>query len=197
MCKESKNHRRSLVCHRTNKPGAQHDSENSFMRNARIVGFCFVVLLIGICARTNGVYSQSDNLSTVQGAAGEPYPNMPSIAPIGVKIAKYMDVPDSSQGPTIDPAKGYRLQDLGKGLYMITDNAIQSMFLVYDGGVVVIDAPQNLAAFIPKAIAEVAGDKPITHPIYSHSHPAPNGGAETLGGHPILMGKRRGGERGR
>jgi len=170
MCKESKNHRRSLVGTRTNKPRAQHDSEKSFMRNARIVGFCFVVLLIGICAGPDGVYSQSDNLSTVQGAAGEPYPNMPSIAPIGVKIAKYMDVPDSSQGPTIDPAKGYRLQDLGKGLYMITDNAIQSMFLVYDGGVVVIDAPQNLAAFIPKAIAPTAEARRGSEPATAHRY---------------------------
>jgi glyoxylase-like metal-dependent hydrolase (beta-lactamase superfamily II) len=142
--------------------------------------------MIGICAGTNGVYSQSDDSSTVQGAAGEPYPNMPSIAPIGVRIAKYMDVPTSSQGPTIDPAKGYRMQDLGKGLYMITDNAIQSMFLVYDRGVVVIDAPQNLAAFIPKAIAEIS-DKPITHLIYSHSHADHIGGAKALGGHPIII----------
>jgi hypothetical protein len=181
MSKESKNDRPSLVGTRTNYPRVQHHSENSVMRNARIVGFCFVVLMIGICAATNGVYSQSDDSSTAKGAAGEPYPNMPSIAPIGVSIAKYMDVPASSQGPTIDPAKGYRLQDLGKGLYMITDNAIQSMFLVYDRGIVVIDAPQNLAAFIPKAIAEV-GDKPITHLIYSHSHADHIGGAKTLGG---------------
>ena len=74
---------------------------------------------------------------------------------MGVRIDKYMDVPPSAQGAAIDPAKGYRLQDMGSGLYMITDNAIQSMFLVYDRGVVVIDAPQNLAAFIPKGIAEV------------------------------------------
>src|SRR5436309_11325606 len=186
MCKESRNDRRSLVGTRTSKPRAQLHSENSFMRNARIVGFCFVVLLIGICARTNGVYSQSDNSSTVQGAAGEPYPIMPSIAPIGVKIDKYMDVPASSQGPTIDPAKGYRLQDLGKGLYMITDNAIQSMFLVYDRGVVVIDAPQNLAVYIPKAIAELTNN-PITHLIYSHSHADHIGGAKALGGHPIII----------
>src|SRR3989440_5880601 len=98
-----------------------------------------------------------------------------------------MDVPASAQGPAIDPAKGYRVQDLGSGLYMITDNAIQSMFLVYDRGVVVIDAPQNLAAFIPKAIAEVAGDKPITHLIYSHSHADHIGGAETLGDHSIII----------
>src|SRR5213078_3614489 len=186
MSKERKNDRPSLAGTRTNSRRAQHHSENSLMRNARIVGFCFVVLMIGICARPDGVYSQSDNSSTAPGAAGEPYPNMPSIAPIGMRIAKYMDVPASSQGPTIDPAKGYRLQDLGKGLYMITDNAIQSMFLVYDRGVVVIDAPQNLAGFIPKAIAEV-GDKPITHLIYSHSHADHIGGAKALGGHPIII----------
>src|SRR5437870_270699 len=168
MSKERKNDRPSLVGTRTNSRRAQHHSENSFIRNARIVGFCFVVLLIGICAGPDGVYSQSDSSSTVLGAAGEPYPNMPSITPIGVRIAKYMDVPASAQGPAIDPAKGYRVQDLGKGLYMITDNAIQSMFLIYDRGVVVIDAPQNLAAYIPKAIAEV-GDKPITHLIYDQA----------------------------
>ena len=186
MCKESRKDRPSLVGARINYPRTKHYTENSFMRKARIGRFCFVVLLIGICAGTNGVYSQSDNPSTVQGAAGEPYPNMPSIAPIGVSIGKYLDVPSSSQGPPIDPAKGYRVQDLGKGLYMITDNAIQAMFLVYDRGVVVIDAPQNLAAFIPKAIAEVS-DKPITHLIYSHSHADHIGGAKALGGHPIII----------
>src|SRR6266403_113133 len=145
----------------------------------------FVITII--CASTVGVRGQSADPTSEPGAAGEPYPNMPSIAPIGVRIGKYLDVPTSSQGPPIDPAKGYRVQDLGSGLYMITDNAIQSMFVVYDRGVVVIDAPQNLAAFIPKAIAEVAGDKPITHLIYSHSHADHIGGAKALGGHPIII----------
>jgi len=111
---------------------------------------------------------------------------MPSIAPIGVRIAKYIDVPASAQGPAIDAAKGYRLQDLGSGLYMITENAIQAMFLLYDRGVVVIDAPQALAAHIPQAIAEVNGG-PITHVIYSHSHADHIGGAKALGGHPVII----------
>jgi len=144
----------------------------------------FVIAIV--CANTVGIRGQSADPTSEPGAAGEPYPNMPSIAPIGVRIGKYLDVPSSSQGPPIDPAKGYRVQDLGKGLYMITDNAIQSMFLVYDRGVVVIDAPQNLAAFIPKAIAEVS-DKSITHLIYSHSHADHIGGAKALGGHPIII----------
>src|SRR5262245_8330509 len=66
------------------------------------------------------------------------YENMPGIPPIGVRIGKYMDVPDSAKGPTIDPAKGYRIQNLGKNLYMVTDNANQAMFLVYEDGVVMV-----------------------------------------------------------
>jgi glyoxylase-like metal-dependent hydrolase (beta-lactamase superfamily II) len=139
-----------------------------------------------VCAAFAGVHGQAGNSGGEQGTAGEPYPNMPSIAPIGTRTGRYMDVPTSARGAAIDPAKGYRLQDLGSGLYLITDNAIQSMFLVYDRGVVVIDAPQNLAAFIPKAIAEVS-DKPITHLIYSHSHADHIGGAKALGGHPVII----------
>ena len=151
------------------------------------IRFLYGALVVAIvCAVFGVVQSQTGNSSREQGTAGQPYPNMPSIAPIGVRSGKYMDVPDSAQGPAIDPAKGYRLQDLGSGLYMITDNAIQSMFLVYDRGVVVIDAPQNLASFIPKAIAEVS-DQPITHLIYSHSHADHIGGTKALGGHPTII----------
>ena len=142
---------------------------------------CLVVAIVSAFAAGGRGQSTQE-----QGTAGEPYPQMPSIAPIGVRIGKYLDVPAAAQGPAIDPAKGYRLQDLGNGLYMITDNAIQSMFLVYDRGVVVIDAPQNLAPHIRQAIAEVS-DKPITHLIYSHSHADHIGGAKVLGVPPIII----------
>jgi len=138
--------------------------------------FLGVLIMAGVFACAAAAYGQSSGSSSAPGEAGEPYPNMPSIAPIGVRIAKYLDVPASALGPAIDPAKGYRLQDLGKGLYMITDNAYQSMFLVYDRGVVVIDAPPGFAAHIPQAIADVS-DKQITHIIYSHSHIDHIGGA--------------------
>jgi hypothetical protein len=95
-------------------------------------------------------------------------PNTPEIAPIGTRIGKYMDVPESAKGPAIDPAKGYRIQELGKGLYMVTDNAYQSMFMVYESGGGVIDAPPSYAGHIHQAIAEVT-DKPIIHLVYSHS----------------------------
>jgi glyoxylase-like metal-dependent hydrolase (beta-lactamase superfamily II) len=127
--------------------------------------------------------------STTGGEAGTPYPNMPRIAPPGVQIDHYLPVPESSQGAAIDPAKGYRTEDLGQGLYFLTDNMYQSMFLVYAGGVVVIDAPPSFAKHIPAAIAEVTA-LPITHMIYSHSHIDHIGGASGIPGHPIIIAHR-------
>src|SRR5580765_5159056 len=128
---------------------------------------CAVVL--SLTALISVVPASASSREETPGAAGDPYPHMPAIAPLGVRIGKHLEVPESSKGPPIDPAKGYRLQDLGQGLYMVTDNGYQSMFMVYDEGVVVVDAPTSYAQYIPKAIAEVS-DKPITHMIYSHSH---------------------------
>jgi hypothetical protein len=114
-----------------------------------------------------------------EGAPGDPYSNMPLIAPIGERIEKYIPVNEASKGPSIDPNKGYRLQELGKGLYMVTDNAYQSMFMVYETGVVVVDAPPPFAQHILKAISEVT-EKRITHLIYSHAHIDHIGGTKSL-----------------
>ncbi|WP_210271726.1 MBL fold metallo-hydrolase [Rhizobium leguminosarum] len=108
------------------------------------------------------------------------------IAPIGVRPPAFMKIPPSAQGPEIDRKKGYRIKSLGTGLYMITDNAYQSMFMVYDHGVVVIDAPQSYAGKVREAVGEVTG-KPITHLIYSHSHADHIGGAGSLGLVPVII----------
>jgi glyoxylase-like metal-dependent hydrolase (beta-lactamase superfamily II) len=144
------------------------------------------LILVGALVAPSFIHAQSHGSGGMADATAQPYPDMPAIAPIGVRIGKYMDIPESAKGPAIDPAKGYRLQELGKGLYLITDNAIQSMFMVYDSGVVVIDAPQAYAAHLRQAIAEVTRN-PITHLIYSHSHADHIGGARVLGGHPIII----------
>ena len=123
---------------------------------------------------------------TGAGTPGVPYANMPAIAPIGVRVDKYLDVPDSAKGPSVDPVKGYRIQKLGDGLYMITDGAYQSMFMTYENGVVVVDAPPSYASHIPQAIGEVS-KKPITHLIYSHAHTDHIGGAKNIGGQPIII----------
>jgi glyoxylase-like metal-dependent hydrolase (beta-lactamase superfamily II) len=141
--------------------------------------------LRGGTPRTHAARPDAD-AALVPGAAGDPYPRMPAIAPIGVRTGKYLDIPDFALGPAIDPGKGYRRQDLGKGLHMVTDGVYQSMFLAYDGGVVVIDAPPSYAAHIPAAIAEVT-DQPITHVVYSHSHTDHIGGVKAVGGKPVIV----------
>jgi glyoxylase-like metal-dependent hydrolase (beta-lactamase superfamily II) len=113
------------------------------------------------------------------GTATNSYPGMPCIPPIGERIEKYIAVNESAKGPSIDPGKGYRLQKLGKGLYMVTDNIYQSMFMVYENGVVVVDAPPIFAQHITKAIAEITR-KPITHVVYSHAHIDHIGGMKAL-----------------
>jgi glyoxylase-like metal-dependent hydrolase (beta-lactamase superfamily II) len=145
-----------------------------------------ILIMAGMAALATSAYAQSVAPRNEQGAAKDPYPNMPAIPPIGVRTGKYLDVPPASRGEPVDPAKGYRLQKLGSGLYLITDNQIQSMILVYDRGVVVLDAPQSYAAHIRQAVAEVS-DKPITHLIYSHSHADHIGGAKALGNIPVII----------
>lgn len=150
----------------------------SFFRAAAL---CAAACLLASSTATAATQSKTP------GALGTAsYPNMPTIAPIGVRIGKYMSVPESAKGPSIDPAKGYRTQQVGKGLYVVTDNAYQSMFMVYESGVVVVDAPPQNTAYILKAIAEVT-DKPITHVVYSHSHVDHIGGTSDLGGKPIIV----------
>ena len=136
---------------------------------------------------TGGFLSAQEG--TRRGTPGVPYEHMPAIAAIGVRVDKYLDVPDSAKGLPVDSAKGYRTQKLGDGLYMITDGAYQSMFMTYDDGVVVVDAPPSYASHIPKAIAEVT-DKPITHLVYSHYHVDHIAGATSLGGRPVIIAQK-------
>jgi glyoxylase-like metal-dependent hydrolase (beta-lactamase superfamily II) len=138
------------------------------LTGSKILIFCF--MLISVAA--------SCQLSS-SGTATNSYPGMPRISPIGERTEKYIPVNESAKGPSIDPGKGYRLQKLGKGLYMVTDNIYQSMFMVYENGVVVVDAPPIFAQHITKAIAEIT-KKPVTHVIYSHAHIDHIGGMKTL-----------------
>jgi glyoxylase-like metal-dependent hydrolase (beta-lactamase superfamily II) len=159
-------------------PWAQVERNMSRNSHSRAVSRPWLAALAGAIVCTGA--------TAAPGSAGQPYPGMPSIAPIGERIDKYIDIPAFARGPAIDARKGYRLEDLGDGLYMVTDNIYQSMFLVHDAGVTVIDAPPNYATKIPQAIAEVT-DKPITHLVYSHSHTDHIGGAKSLGGTPVIV----------
>ena len=77
-------------------------------------------------------------------------------------------IPETAKGPTI-PSKGYLVQELGNSLYSVSDGSYNTIFLVTDKGVVVIDAPPSLGQKYLQAVADVT-DKPINYVIYSHAH---------------------------
>ena len=166
------------------KPFAIHPSLVVRMRFAIIGG-----TLIAVAGLAWSVATLTARAGAQPGTPGEPYANMPPLAPIGVRVDRYLDLPEPAKGPAIDPARGYRTQRLGEGLYMITDGVYQSMFMTYENGVVVVDAPPSYGARIPTAIAEVT-DKPITHLVYSHYHADHIGGVNSLGGHPAIIAQK-------
>ena len=73
------------------------------------------------------------------------------------------------QAPTVDPAKGYFVDEIADGIYWLIGGNYQTMFFTTGQGVIVIDAPQPIGTSYLEAIQEVT-DEPITHVIYSHSH---------------------------
>jgi glyoxylase-like metal-dependent hydrolase (beta-lactamase superfamily II) len=141
---------------------------------------CVLAAVLGACG------GDTDAAAVRSAYVPERSAEAPAIPPIGARNGGYLDVPASARGPALPAGKAYRLQELGRGLYMVTDNAYQSMFMVHDGGVVVVDAPPSYAAHLRAAIAEVT-DKPVTHLVYSHSHIDHIGGAKELGGSPVIV----------
>lgn len=78
-------------------------------------------------------------------------------------------VPASAFDPDVDLSKGYFVDEIQDDLYWVTDGSYQVLFMIYNHGVIVVDAPPSLGGDILNAIEDVT-DKPITHVIYSHSH---------------------------
>jgi len=92
----------------------------------------------------------------------------------------------SIEDPVIG-AKGYYVGSFGGGAYWVTDGLYNSIFVVSDEGVIVIDAPSSYADKLPDAIREVT-DKPVKYFIYSHHHHDHTGGSAVFGEDVIRVG---------
>ena len=84
------------------------------------------------------------------------------------EAAEFAPIPEAATGPAI-PESGYLVEEIADGLYWVTDGSYQAMFLTTGEGVILVDAPPNLANFLQPAIADVT-DEPVTHVVYSHAH---------------------------
>ncbi len=76
----------------------------------------------------------------------------------------------------VDPKLGYAVKNVGRDMYVISDNMWQSAFFVTADGVIVFDAPESFGKGIPAAIAKVT-DQPIKYLVYSHAHKDHIGGS--------------------
>lgn len=81
----------------------------------------------------------------------------------------WSDLPPLAQDAPIPQDAGYLSREVARGVFVVTDGLYQSMFVVAERGVVVVDAPPTLGAKLVTAIRD-ATDKPVTHFVYSHSH---------------------------
>lgn len=88
----------------------------------------------------------------------------------------FLALPKPPPTVPVDPKTGYYLEHLGSGTYFITEGAYQTIFLVSDVGVILVDCPPTLGYKLKAAIKSVT-DKPVTHFVYSHAHADHVGGA--------------------
>lgn len=88
----------------------------------------------------------------------------------------FLPLPKPSLAVPVDPKLGYYLEHIGSGTYFITEGVYQTIFLVSDVGVIVVDCPPSIGYKFKKAIESVT-DKPVTHFVYSHAHADHVGGA--------------------
>ncbi|HJU34933.1 MAG TPA: MBL fold metallo-hydrolase [Nitrososphaera sp.] len=61
------------------------------------------------------------------------------------------------------------MQEIKPGVYVVSAGGSNSMFLVTQEGVIVVDAPPAIGDKIFAAVSEIT-DRPVTHLIYSHAH---------------------------
>lgn len=83
--------------------------------------------------------------------------------------------------------KGYHVGSYGGGAYWVTDGLYNSMFVVSDQGVIVVDAPPTYADKLPAAIREVT-EQPVKYFVYSHHHGDHTGGSAVFGDDVIRVG---------
>jgi len=117
--------------------------------------FIFILVLAG-CQSSKEV-AKSDDMDMMQDKE------------MAHEMITAMPIPESAYGMMVPQDKGYIVEDLGDGLYWVTEGVYQIIFLTTGEGVIVVDAPPSMGDKILAAIAEVT-DEPITHVIYSHSH---------------------------
>ncbi len=92
-----------------------------------------------------------------------------ALVTIAINAQENNNLPETAKGPEIPYPKGYLVDEINNDLYWVTDGLYNAIFLVYDKGVVMVDAPPTISKNLLLAVKDVT-DRPITHLVYTHSH---------------------------
>ncbi len=79
----------------------------------------------------------------------------------------------------VDPDQGYAIKQVSASIYVITDGIWQSIAIVGEDEVILVDSPESFGHKIQDAVKSVTS-KPITKLIYSHDHSDHIGGSQHL-----------------
>jgi glyoxylase-like metal-dependent hydrolase (beta-lactamase superfamily II) len=85
----------------------------------------------------------------------------------------------TAKAPVVDRNKGYFVSELKPGVFMVTEGAYESVFVITGKGVVLFDAPPSFAQHLGEAVKEKTNE-PIVELVYSHTHVDHIGGAGWL-----------------
>lgn len=93
-----------------------------------------------------------------------------------LSVETYASLPSTAAGPPVQTPPGYRVENFGRGAYMVTEGLYQCAFFVSEDSVVAVDLPPTIGNDMIYAIGNVTSN-PITHVVYSHHHADHIGGA--------------------
>src|ERR1700733_9092973 len=106
-------------------------------------------------------------------------------------LPEYAPVPAIAKGAPLNE-HGYRVRQVERNLYAVTDNVYMSAFLTTPDGVVIFDAPPNIGHNIRRAVDEITTanglTNQVTHMVYSHHHADHQGASSLFGGDIVRIG---------
>jgi hypothetical protein len=136
-----------------------------------------VALAAGLLFTASPSMAQTEVLP---GQPGAPYSRMPDLAPIGVRVDRYLPVPEAVLPEAIDPAKGWA----ETSIWSRTTHTSPCSW--YDAGVVVITSlphiPSISGTLSPRSPTGRSPTLSIAIPNIDHI-----GGTAGLGGSPIII----------
>lgn len=114
-----------------------------------------------------------------QGQGALPRRQVSSSTSSSYAVRTYLPVPAEAEAPAVN-ADGYRVEYLGAGAWLITNNQYQCMAVVSTEGVIMLDAPPTIGYTMLWAVGNIT-NTPVTHLVYSHTHADHIGGSWLFG----------------